>query len=745
MHEDGVTGLLDDVWRLELGGLSPGALHRLLRERLEIVLSRPVLRRVHEISGGNPFYALEITRALELQVSRTSVSQTLPVPRLLGELLEARVAILPPETQRALLVAASLSEPRLTSVSEALGIEAGPALRPAIEADIVSVDGERIRFTHPLFAAVTYARVDEESRRAVHRRLAGLVEDEEGKARHLALSAEGPDEVVAAALENAAAVARARGASAAAAELSEQALSLTPSERESDIRRRTIATARHHFRTGDATAALALLEQALPSMPSGVDRARTLALLQRVHRYEGDQLRAAELGRAALAEPTTDDQVRAEAASELASTLFFLRESLEDALSAAKIAVDSSAYEETRALHAHAMAQKGVIEAVMGLPDARATLRAADELKATMHLDSVFDLAGFDEGFVMLWFDEAAQSARVMHMCHREALESGDDGAIPLILANLAAAEYLAGRWAQAEQAADDGYEAAMQTGQRPQQAYSLSVRALVRASRGREDEARVDAAEALTLAGERAMVAARIHSTWALGLLELSLDRPAATADLLAPLREQLLRGGVAEPGSMRFVPDEIEALVALGRLDEADEVLCWLEERARALDRASALAAAARCRGLVAAAHGDKPVAINWFEQALAWEDRSRIPFDRARTLLLLGASRRRAKQKAAAREALGQARTLFDGLGAAIWAEKASAELARIGGRTASPDELTPAEQRVAELVAAGRTNKEVASALFLTDRTVEGHLTNVYRKLGIRSRAELARTL
>ncbi len=381
----------------------------------------------------------------------------------------------------------------------------------------------------------------------------------------------------------------------------------------------------------------------------------------------------------------------------------------------------------------------------MGHPDALATLRAADELKVTMHPDSVFDLAGFDEGFVMLWFDDAAQAARVMHTCHEEALESGDDGAIPLILANLAAAEYLAGRWDQAERAADDGYEAAIQTGQRPQLAYSLSVRALVRASLGREDEARVDAAEALTLAGERAMGAARIHSTWALGLLELSLDRPAATADLLAPLREQLLRAGVAEPGSMRFVPDEIEALVVLDRLDEAEAILGWLEERGRVLDRASALAAAARCRGLLAAARGEKTAAIRWFEQALVWEEQARIPFDHARTLLLLGASQRRARQKSAARDALGRARTLFEELGAALWAERASAELARIGGRTASPDELTPAEQRVAELVAAGRTNKEVASALFLTDRTVEGHLTNIYRKLGIRSRAELARSL
>ena len=340
-------------------------------------------------------------------------------------------------------------------------------------------------------------------------------------------------------------------------------------------------------------------------MPSGADRAHALALLQRVYRYEGDQLRAAELGRQALAEPTTDDQVRAEAASELASTLFFLRENLDDALSVATIAVDSSAHEETRGLHAHAMAQKGVIEALVGHPDALATLRAAEEL-GTRHFDSVINSARFDEGFVMLWFDDAAQSARVMQASHVEALESGDDGSIPLILANLAAAEYLAGRWARAEQAADDGYEAAMQTGQRPQQAYSLSVRALVRASLGREDEARADASHALTLAGERTMGAARIHSIWALGLLALSLDRPDEAVGLIAPLRAELLAAGVGEPGSVRFVPDEIEALIALGRLDEAETLVGWLEERGRTLDRASALGAAARCRGLLVRRRG-------------------------------------------------------------------------------------------------------------------------------------------
>ena len=299
------------------------------------------------------------------------------------------------------------------------------------------------------------------------------------------------------------------------------------------------------------------------------------------------------------------------------------------------------------------------------------------------------------------------------------------------------------GRWQEAAQIAEEGFEAAQQTGQRGYQAFSLSVRALARASFGLETDARADAEDALALAGERAMGSARIHALWALGLLELSLGRPEETARLLAPERERLLAAGVGEPGAIRFVPDEIEALIALGRLDEAEERLGWLEERGRALDRASALAAGWRCRGLLAAATNDGEGALGAFERALTQHARAPMPFERARTLLALGAAQRRAKRKRDARATLDEAVLVFEELGAALWAEKARAELGRIGGRAASHGELTPTERRVAELVAQGRTNKEVAGALFVSARTVEFHLSHVYRKLGLRSRAELAR--
>jgi DNA-binding CsgD family transcriptional regulator len=340
-----------------------------------------------------------------------------------------------------------------------------------------------------------------------------------------------------------------------------------------------------------------------------------------------------------------------------------------------------------------------------------------------------------------LWTD--SPSAReLIRDCLDDAIARGDEGSAPMVLAQLAQAEYLAGRWEEAARVAGEGFELSQQTGQRPMEAYSLATRALVRASLGLEEEARADAERALELAGERGMAAARIHGVWALGVLELSLGRADEVVRLLAPERERLLAAGVGEPGTIRFVPDEIEALVLLGRFDEAEGRLAWLSERGRSLDRVSALVAADRCEGFLHAGRGDGEQALAAFERGLARPGVAAVPFERARTLLGLGAAQRRSKQKARARATLEQALAAFEELGAAIWAAQARTELESIGGRT-SESGLTPAETRVAALVAEGKTNREVAAALFVTEHTVEFHLSRIYRKLGVRSRAELAR--
>ncbi|MBV8218313.1 MAG: helix-turn-helix transcriptional regulator [Solirubrobacterales bacterium] len=204
-------------------------------------------------------------------------------------------------------------------------------------------------------------------------------------------------------------------------------------------------------------------------------------------------------------------------------------------------------------------------------------------------------------------------------------------------------------------------------------------------------------------------------------------------------------LPGGIGEPDEVRFGPYAIEALISLGRARDATGGITHLQGLARGAHSPSLGAALERCRGLLALGHGDTAAALSRIEHALDLSDRIPIPFEQARTLLALGTAQRRAKGRAAARRSLGQALDSFDRLGARLWAERTRDELARIGGRARSPHGLSATEQRVAALVAAGHTNREVAAELFLTVHTVEKALTRIYAKLGIRSRTELARKL
>jgi DNA-binding CsgD family transcriptional regulator len=209
------------------------------------------------------------------------------------------------------------------------------------------------------------------------------------------------------------------------------------------------------------------------------------------------------------------------------------------------------------------------------------------------------------------------------------------------------------------------------------------------------------------------------------------------------AEAEAQTTRLGWHGPGHRWWTDDHVEALLALDQVDEAVRLVDAWEADARRLGRDRVLAHIVRCRGLIAAARGDVAAAVPLLEDAVVQHERVGDRFGHARALLALGVVRRRQRQKRAARDAIEAALTEFERLGAATWTEKARAELGRIGGRT-RVEGLTPAECRVATLVAQGRTNREVAAALFLGQRTVETHLSHVYAKLGVRSRAELART-
>ena len=227
------------------------------------------------------------------------------------------------------------------------------------------------------------------------------------------------------------------------------------------------------------------------------------------------------------------------------------------------------------------------------------------------------------------------------------------------------------------------------------------------------------------------------------LGVVALEAGDLHAALDWFGESEATTVRLGWREAGKRWWVPDHVEALLALDRADDAERVLDAWETDARRLERAWVLAHVTRCRGLVAAARGNVSEAASLLENAVTQHETVDDSFGRARALLALGVVRRRQRQKRAARDAIEAALTGFGELGSATWIEKARAEVGRIGGRTRT-EGLTAAERRVAALVAEGRTNREVAAALFLGERTVETHLSHVYAKLGVRSRAELART-
>ena len=736
--------ILPESVQLPVRGLPLEAIHQLLKARLGLVLTRPALRLVHEQAAGNPFFALELARAAAARPGAHQPGERLAVPSTVRELVGARLAEQPVATRRALLAVAALADPRLDLVGASIVGDAAAALGPAVEAEIVSVVGSRIRFTHPLLAAAAYEAAAPGERREIHAALATLVGEREEQVRHLALAADGPDAAVAAALDEAAALARSRGAPVAAAELLEEARELTPAGERAEARRRAVDAARCHFESGDSRRARALLEEVIAGLAAGRERANALIVLAPLRSYDDDIRAALALYEQAILESEGDRLVLGTAHEGIAGNLFRLRERFEEAAAHARQAVTIGEELGDPRIVAAALGSQLTAEAALGFAEARTTAVAAAAVVGTP-TTRILQGAQFQVAVVQMWWEELDAAHAAFEQMNRRAAEIGDESSVPYVQVLLAQADCLRGRFVEASAHAAEAAGRAEQAGQETLHAYALALRGLAAAYRGEIEEARASTGWALELARSTSGRPAEQFATAALGLLELSLERAEETVGVLTPLVAFARGQRMSEPGLVRFVPDLVEALVACGRIADAEAHLDWYEGNAERLERVSAQGTAARCRGFLAAAGGDLQTALNAFERARALHERAPMPFDRARTLLALGSARRRANERRAARTTLIEARALFGSLGASVWEARAQAELGRIGGRAPSSGELTPVETRVAELAAAGRTNREVAASLFLSTRTVEGHLSRIYGKLGIRSRVELARRL
>jgi DNA-binding CsgD family transcriptional regulator len=734
----------DRVYPVQVGQLSVDAIERVLRDKVGGDFTRTTILSLHEMSGGNPFFAQEIGQALLRRGDELAAGERPPIPASLQELIEDRLKGLPANTVEALEVVSALSAPTLETVAAVIATSAEDArLGPAIANGVVEMVGDRLRFTHPLLASAVYQWTLPARGRELHARLATIVRDPEERARHLALSVEGPDVAVAAALEEAALLASSRGAPQSAAELWEMARRATPRDRGEDLVRRTHQAGVAHFECGDTSLARSVLEQAVDLSNAGPARARVLLDL-------GMGIAEAEGWRGAWA---VFEAARSEAADDLA-----LRALIEQNLGYAWLFRGDLAASERHARAALELAEelqepRVMAEAFQAYPFVAFLLgRGVDQelldrgIALEAHLEGEFKShvlrASFVVAQILKFTDRLDEARRMFTELLADAVAHGVTGPIPQIRYHLAELECRAGNWDAAVEHARESRAGAQRIGMGALSAEGHFAVGLVEAHLGRPDAARPAALEGLRVAEAAGETLLLILNLAVLGFLELSLGRP-AEADVHLSRAVELERAmGVREPAYFRVVPDEVEALVALGRLDEAEALLAPFEEAGRRLDRAWAIATGARCRALVCAATGDLAGASVAADEAVREHDRLPLPFELGRTLLVRGAVERRAKRKREARDTLTKALEVFDGLGAALWADKARAELARIGGRAPSSVDLTPTETRVAELVAAGGTNREVADALFVSVHTIEANLKRIYRKLGIRSRTELA---
>jgi DNA-binding CsgD family transcriptional regulator len=721
--------------RVELGPLSLGAIHRLLRSNLGLTFTRPALRRVHNACGGNPFFALEIGRVVKEQPDALSEDAPLRVPADVAQLVRQRIERLSRAGRDAVLAAALQPQPTETTVELLSGRD---GLEEAMAAGVLVVESKTLRFAHPLFAEAAMSLTPSSRRRDMHLRLAELLDDTEARGRHLALGASEPSASVAAAIDAGAAAAAARGAPSAAAELAEAASRLTPPSAPADAVRRRLDAADWHQAAGDARAARLLLEPLALASRQGPERARILIRLAAAT----DPSAGVPMLEQACEEAAGDLHLMAEAQLGLAQNLLSAQGARADLIAAVRaeeLAVATGNVE----LITEARGKRLLAETLAG-----ERVEPETVAWASGRFDAYRDHypPAVPAALWLMYRDRLDEARAVLGELAQNALERGEEDIWATASLHLAEVECRAGRYATASGLAEQVRTSELGELDQPLSAV-LYVAACADAYRGRVEAARAGALRGLELAEGVGDTFFAIQNEGVLGFLDLSLGNAGAAAARLAPLWPRLVGLGYGEPSAFPVLPNAIHALLETGGdRPEVERLLEQLEERGHALDSAWALSQAARLRALLAADEGSADTAVELLDRALVVHERMPGPFERARTLLARGIVLRRARRKRDARAALEQALAIFEELGTPLWAAKAKAEIGRLGGRrTHDVGELTPTEARVAKLVAEGKSNKEVAAELVVSIHTVEAALTSIYRKLGVRSRTEMARKL
>ena len=733
---EGEASLLDgaDLRVLRLAGLGRADAGQLLSG-----VAPEAVDRVFHATGGNPLALLELASAAPRLAAVPGDAPVL-LSTSLTDAFARRLDPLAAGTRHLLLLAAAGGAYDLAVLARAGGDLRD--LAPAEEARLVTLSETGLEFSHPLVRSAVYAAASPKERREAHAALAGAVSagDLDRRAWHLSAAAVGPDAAASAELERAAGRAMGRSAYAVATGTYERAAQLLPGDGEGAPL--LYAAADAAWLSGDAARTAALLDAARAQAPeplvaAQISHLRGRLLLRRGPVADG----AALLAETAEQVAGIDPELAVVMLAESTQGAFMGGNPAGMAAAAARAAelVDAAGSARARffAEMAGAIALVAAGEGQEGAAHAR---RAVAILEETGELR--------DDPRLVAWamlgplYLRANEGRALIERATDQVRARGAAGTLSVILHYLARDQATTDQWPAAHANFDEAIRLAEEMGLRSDQAASMAGLAWLEARQGRAADCRAHAELAKALCDELGMGTYAVWAVQALGDLELGLGRVAESAALHEAQAALLREHGLADV-DLSPAPELVDAYLRLGRGNDASAQAAAYREAAEAKGQPWGLARAARCRGML-------PETVGWdaaFEEAIACHDRTFDVFERARTLLAYGARLRREQQRARSREQLRAALDAFERLGSVPWADQARAELAATGERArrrdpSTLDDLTPQEFQLAGMLARGMTTREVAAAVFLSPKTVEYHLRNTYRKLGIHSREELA---
>ncbi|MFD7433113.1 AAA family ATPase [Streptomyces sp. NPDC059861] len=736
-----------DTLPVRLGPLSRAQVSSLLDHRGYTGLPRSTVRDIHRTSGGNPLFALELGRALAENPTPPRPGEPLPVPTSLRALVLSRLEMLSAQARHTLLVASAGARPTLSLLHAAGRENAEAETARAAELGLLATEpeGPAVRFAHPLVSAALYAEAPAHQRRAAHAALSTAASDPIERARHLALATTGTDPEVAARLAGAAMLARDRGAPSVAASLGLLAARHAPAESVPGPDERRLQAAEDAITAGEVDLARDIAREVLTRATAATERVRAwMVVIEAAGQALGE---VDAVFPQALADAGDDPRLLALVHYQLAWRALVVEGDFAEGREEAAHAADLAARAGDRRTELLALAFQAQAETLMGHPDAPATIKRALKEPQDPQVACHHNGAGSTRFRWLLMSDQLPEARNTVTALLREVRRRGMVESEVHFLRLLAETELRSGHCGRALDLARESLRLARDSG--IGEVASAMLTSLAEASGDSVDEALTLAREAVQHAEEDGDQIYVSRALAALGYVQLVAGDAQGTVRSLRRVRELEHGLGVTDPARGRWHGDLAEALVRIGELAEAQDVIDVTREQALRLGRESVLAVLDRAEALVRAAGGEHKVAMGQLTSVRDRLGKLGYGLEEARAAFELALLR---AGHGPGPTSYDEAARLFRRCRALPWLRQVDAAAAA----GATPDRQPPPapatavleglasmERQVAELVMEGATNREIAGRLFISVKTVEATLTRVYRKLGIRSRVDIVR--